>query len=273
MKEVADYVRLSARLRAAMAPHLVDLLKAGMSVVLDYPANTLANRAWMKGIADEAGAAHRLHWLDVPDSVCKARMRARNAAGDHEFAPTDEQFDLITSYFVPPSAKEGLEIVVHRPAATSGPYSITLRWLAIADSRLPVGVEAAMAKQLTWLSDAEWGRIEPLLPRGRKGAHRVDDRRVISGIVHMLRIGARWRDCPTEYGPYTTIYNRFNRWSRQGVWFEIFEVLTGHSGVWGTVAIDATHIKAHRSAGGAKGGPSRKPSAPPAADAPASSTV
>jgi predicted kinase len=118
MKEVADYVRLSARLRAAMAPHLADLLKAGMSVVLDYPANTLANRAWMKGIADEAGAAHRLHWLDVPDSVCKARMRARNAAGDHEFAPTDEQFDLITSYFVPPSAKEGLEIVVHRPAAT-----------------------------------------------------------------------------------------------------------------------------------------------------------
>ena len=130
-----------------------------------------------------------------------------------------------------------------------------------------------MAKQLTWLSDAEWGRIEPLLPRGRKGAHRVDDRRVISGIVHMLRIGARWRDCPTEYGPYTTIYNRFNRWSRQGVWFEIFEVLTGHSGVWGTVAIDATHIKAHRSAGGAKGGPSRKPSAPRAADAPASSTA
>lgn len=101
----------------------------------------------------------------------------------------------------------------------------------------------------------------------------MDDRRVISGIVHMLKIGARWRDCPTEYGPYTTIYNRFNRWSRQGVWFEIFEALTGHSGVWGTVAIDATHIKAHRSAGGAKGGPSPRPSAPRAADAPASSTA
>jgi transposase len=129
-----------------------------------------------------------------------------------------------------------------------------------------------MARQLTWLSDAEWARIEPLLPRGRKGAHRVDDRRVISGIVHMLKIGARWRDCPAEYGPYTTIYNRFNRWSRQGIWFEIFEVLTGHSGVWGTVAIDATHIKAHRSAGGAKGGPSPKPSAPRAAGAPPSST-
>ena len=128
-------------------------------------------------------------------------------------------------------------------------------------------------RQLTWLSDAEWARIEPLLPRGRKGAHRVDDRRVISGIVHMLKSGARWRDCPPEYGPYTTIYNRFNRWSRQGIWLGMFEALTGHSGIWGTVALDATHIKAHRSAGGAKGGPSRKPSAPRAADAPASSTA
>src|SRR5262249_33446057 len=61
--------------------------------------------------------------------------------------------------------------------------------------------------KLYWLSDAEWSRLEPLLPRSRRGAHRVDDRRVISGIVHMLRSGARWRDCPSEYGPYTTIYN------------------------------------------------------------------
>jgi transposase len=72
----------------------------------------------------------------------------------------------------------------------------------------------AMARQVTWLSDVEWARIEPLLPRGRKGAHRVDGRRVISGIVHMLRIGAPWRTCSPEYGRYTTVYNRFNRWSR-----------------------------------------------------------
>lgn len=70
----------------------------------------------------------------------------------------------------------------------------------------------------------------------------------------MLRIGAPWRDCPAKYGPYTTIYNRFNRWSRQGIWLGIFEALTGHGGIWGTVAIDATHIKAHRSAAGAKRG-------------------
>jgi transposase len=125
---------------------------------------------------------------------------------------------------------------------------------------------------LYWLSESEWGRIEPLLPRGRRGAHRVDDRRVISGIMHMLQSGARWRDCPAAYGPYTTIYNRFNRWSRQGIWFEMFEALTGSTGVVGTVAIDSSHIKAHRSAAGGKGGPITKPSAARAADRRRSST-
>jgi transposase len=129
-----------------------------------------------------------------------------------------------------------------------------------------------MARHLTWLSDAEWAKIEPLLPHGRRGAGRVDDRRVISGIVHMLRIGARWRDCPPEYGPYTTIYNRFHRWSRQGVWFAIFESLIGYSGVWGSVVIDSTSIKVHRSAAGVKGGPLRKASATRAAAAPTRST-
>ena len=90
-----------------------------------------------------------------------------------------------------------------------------------------------MGKHLYWLSDAEWAKIEPLLPRGCRGAHRVDDRRVISGIIHMLKTGARWRDCPAAYGPYTTIYNRYHRWSLQGVWFAIFEALTGSSGSTG----------------------------------------
>ena len=58
-------------------------------------------------------------------------------------------------------------------------------------------------RKLYWLDDEAWARIEPHLPRGRKGAHRVDDRRILSGIVHMLQSGARWRDCPVEYGPYT----------------------------------------------------------------------
>ena len=115
MVSVEDYIRCAARLRAAMRPHLVALLRAGLSVVLDYPANTVANRAWMRGIGEEAGVVHQLHWLDVPDEICRARLRARNAAGAHEFAATDAQFDQITAYFVPPSVEEGLEIVVHGP--------------------------------------------------------------------------------------------------------------------------------------------------------------
>lgn len=115
MASVEDYIRCAAKLRAATAPHVVALLKEGVSVVLDFPANTLANRAWMRGISEAAGAAHRLHWLDVPDEVCRTRLRRRNAAGAHEFAATDAQFDQITAYFVQPTAEEGLEIVVHRP--------------------------------------------------------------------------------------------------------------------------------------------------------------
>ena len=123
-----------------------------------------------------------------------------------------------------------------------------------------------MSRQLFWLSDEEWTRIAPYLPRGRRGARRVDDRRVISGIIHMLKTGARWRDCPADYGPYTTIYNRFNRWSKQGVWEDVFYALTGSSGVIGAAAVDSTHVKAHRSAAGAKGGTSGTPSADRAAD-------
>ena len=120
-----------------------------------------------------------------------------------------------------------------------------------------------MAKQVYWLSDAEWRRIEPLLPRGRKGAHRVDDRRVISGIVYMLRCGARWRDCPEVYGSYTTIYNRFNRWSKRGRWRAIFEALArlGKDSV--TLSLDSTSIKAHRCASGGKGGNAIRRSAAP----------
>lgn len=85
---------------------------------------------------------------------------------------------------------------------------------------------------LFWLNDKQWARIEPHLPTGLTGPDRDDDRRIISGIIHMLQSGARWRDCPLEYGPYTTIYNRFNRWSRQGIWTDIFYALTGSTGMY-----------------------------------------
>jgi predicted kinase len=114
MTSVSDYVRRSAHLRNAMGSHLVDLLKSGVSVVLDFPANTPANRGWMRTIFEEAEATHQLHYFDVADAVCKARLRARNASGDHEFAATDEQFDLITSRFVAPTPDEGFNVVIHR---------------------------------------------------------------------------------------------------------------------------------------------------------------
>lgn len=115
MHEVADYVRFSRRLREAMGPHLVELLGAGLSVVLDFPANTRAVRAWMKDIYEAAGADHQLHFLDLPDDVCRDRLHQRNASGAHDFAATDEQFDLITGYFEAPGEDEGFAITLHRP--------------------------------------------------------------------------------------------------------------------------------------------------------------
>lgn len=114
MVSVTDYVRCSARLREAMEPHLINLLRVGTSVVLDFPANTLAHRAWMRGIFEKADAAHKLHYLDMSDEVCKARLRARNSAGSHEFAASEAEFDLITSHFVAPTPDEGFDIIVHR---------------------------------------------------------------------------------------------------------------------------------------------------------------
>ncbi len=108
-----------------------------------------------------------------------------------------------------------------------------------------------------WLSDAQWALIEPLLPKNQPGARRTDDRRVISGIVHVLKTGCRWQDCPPVYGPSTTIYNRFRRWTIRGLWRRLFEALAlakpGED-----QAIDSTTAKAHRSAAGGKGGPRRR---------------
>ncbi|CAN7320078.1 ATP-binding protein [Rhizobium ruizarguesonis] len=111
---LADYVRNSTRLRDAMAAHLVDLLRSGLSVVLDFPANTPASRAWMRTLFERAGCAHQLHFLDVADEVCKARLRQRNVAGTHEFNVSDEEFSLFTKHFVPPAPDEGFDVVLHR---------------------------------------------------------------------------------------------------------------------------------------------------------------
>ena len=111
-----------------------------------------------------------------------------------------------------------------------------------------------MRSNLFWLSDDQWQQIEPLLPTDVRGKERVDDRRVISGILHVLKSGCRWCDCPPEYGPPTTIYNRFVRWAERGVWERLFRELAGRGRSTETQMIDSTHIKAHRSASGGKGG-------------------
>ena len=107
------------------------------------------------------------------------------------------------------------------------------------------------------LSDEEWAVIEPLLPKQSRGPQRQDDRRVLNGIFYILRTGAPWRDLPARYGPRTTVYNRYARWGERGVWKGIFEALAQECDD-ALVFIDASIVKAHRSASGAKGGNWRK---------------
>jgi putative transposase len=100
---------------------------------------------------------------------------------------------------------------------------------------------------LIWLSAAQMRRIKPYFPLSH-GVARVDDRKVISGIIFVIRNGLRWRDAPKDYGPHKTIYNRFIRWSRLGVFNKIFAALAGKGGKPDQLMIDATHLKAHRTA-------------------------
>jgi transposase len=100
---------------------------------------------------------------------------------------------------------------------------------------------------LIWLSEAQMRRIEPYFPLSH-GVPRVDDRRIISGIIFVIRNGLRWRDAPAEYRPPKTIYNRFIRWCRMGVFNRIFAALSAKAGKPDQLMIDATHLKAHRTA-------------------------
>ena len=100
---------------------------------------------------------------------------------------------------------------------------------------------------LILLSEAQMRRIKPYFPLSH-GMPRVDDRRVISGIIFVIRNGLRWRDAPRDYGPHKTIYNRFVRWSRLGVFNKIFAELARRAGKPDQLMIDATHLKAHRTA-------------------------
>ena len=94
------------------------------------------------------------------------------------------------------------------------------------------------------LSEAQMRRIEPYFPLSH-GIPRVDDRRIVSGIIFVIRSGLRWRDAPAAYGPHKTIYNRFIRWSRLGVFNRIFAGLAAEGGPPDQLMVDATHLKAH----------------------------
>lgn len=103
------------------------------------------------------------------------------------------------------------------------------------------------------LTDFEWGLIQPLLPNKPRGMARVDDRRVLNGIFWVLRTGSPWRDLPERYGPHTTIYNRFNRWAKAGVWVHVFETLSEKSSD-SMQFIDSSIIRAHQHAASGKKG-------------------
>jgi len=116
-----------------------------------------------------------------------------------------------------------------------------------------------------WLTDAQMERLRPFFPKSR-GKPRVDDRRVLSGIIYIQKNGLQWKDAPAVYGPPKTLYNRFVRWSRMGVFARIFAELAQPGPDGDTIMIDSTHLKAHRTAASlSKGGLAREPSDGPKA--------
>jgi predicted kinase len=110
---LTDYASRAARMRMVLTEHIQALLVAGISVVLDFPFNTASTRAWGHSLFHAIGCEHRLHYLDVSDEICKSRLRARNASGEHPFQTSDAQYELITQHFVPPAPSEGFNIVVY----------------------------------------------------------------------------------------------------------------------------------------------------------------
>jgi predicted kinase len=110
-----DYLKYAARLKEVLTPHLTALLRQGSSLVLDFPGNVPAQRRWFRTLFEAAHADHVLHYVEVPDAVCKTQLRRRN----EERPPgskvmTEDEFDHITSFFVPPSPAEGFNVRWHR---------------------------------------------------------------------------------------------------------------------------------------------------------------
>ena len=126
----------------------------------------------------------------------------------------------------------------------SGPINYSFR-ISLDDAFRTFG--GYQKKDLSWLTQTQLDRMAPHFPLSH-GIPRVDDLRVISGIIHVIKRGLQWRDAPSDYGPHKTLYNRFVRWSRMGVFDRIFADLAAGEGVPEQLQIDATHLKAHRTA-------------------------
>ncbi|WP_435930317.1 AAA family ATPase [Dryocola sp. BD613] len=115
-KTLADYVRNAARLKTAVGPHIVELLRQGMSVTLDFPGNTPAVRGWAKSLAEQARVEAELHWLDAADSLCLQRINFRNQQGEHPYTLSEAEFAQIASFFIAPDESEGLKIFRYQAA-------------------------------------------------------------------------------------------------------------------------------------------------------------
>jgi predicted kinase len=114
IREISDYVRCSVRIRLALGPHIGDLVARGISVVLDFAANTRRQRAWCRQLIDATNVAHELHFIDASDEVCKRQLRERSRDMPKGSAWTsDAEFDAITAYFEPPSADEQFNVIRH----------------------------------------------------------------------------------------------------------------------------------------------------------------
>ena len=111
--DVPAFAKFSARLRAALTDHICTLLSRGISVVLDFPGNTRTQRAWFRDLFERANADHELHFIDVPDELCKAQLKKRTEGA---VWTTDAEFDAITKFFKPPTADEGFNIIRHERA-------------------------------------------------------------------------------------------------------------------------------------------------------------
>lgn len=112
IKNISDYVRCTGLFRNAVSRHIETLLKSGLSVVLDFPANTPNTRKWMLELIKQSGCSHQLHYLDRSDAICKERLRLRNADGAHQFNTSESEYEQITQYFVPPTPEEGFNVIM-----------------------------------------------------------------------------------------------------------------------------------------------------------------